>query len=106
MAKKRRPPDPSRKARRTAPTPFALAVGALLARLREAKGLGRYELARALGVSHVRVYEWEKGERIPHTEYLALITQALGTSLGTLDELRSLARTRRPPSKQEQENDQ
>ncbi len=83
------------------PTPFALALGARIAALREAAGLTRYQLAAVVGVSPPRVYEWESGDRSPTGEYLAVITLALGVSFAELDGTRGAARVR--PKKEKSE---
>lgn len=95
---RKKPPeaDPSRKGRASEPSPFALALGREIARLREARGMSRYELADAVGVRHPRVYEWERGERAPSGEYLALLLRALAVDVGPLAEVFALAQVRPP----------
>jgi transcriptional regulator with XRE-family HTH domain len=58
-----------------------------LQRLREAKGMKRAEVAKAIFVSEELIRSWEKGRRLPLPEYLEKLEELYGTA-GTLTELR------------------
>ena len=49
------------------------------ARLR--KGLSQHELADLVGVSHVTIYRWENGDRVPNATNLANLANALCVSV-------------------------
>jgi transcriptional regulator with XRE-family HTH domain len=58
-----------------------------LQRLREAKGMKRADVAKAVFVSEELVRSWEKGRRLPRPDYLAKLEEVYGTA-GTLTEIR------------------
>lgn len=49
---------------------------------RIAKDLTQRELADKIGVSHVAIYRWESGDRIPKATHLASIANALDVPIG------------------------
>ena len=53
-------------------------------RIRQAKGMTVVELAKAVGVSHVSVIQWERGDNCPQADKLPLIADALGVSIDAL----------------------
>ena len=48
---------------------------------REVAQLSRIELAEALGVVRMTIYNWEKGDRVPHIEQLRVWSEAVGLVL-------------------------
>jgi transcriptional regulator with XRE-family HTH domain len=58
--------------------------GARLYRLRTAAGLSQAELARAIGVSQQNIAFWEQSEKIPRSDLLPKIAEALGVSVEDL----------------------
>jgi len=48
---------------------------------RETAQLSRIELARALGVVRMTIYNWEKGDAVPHIEQLRAWSEAVGLVL-------------------------
>ena len=48
---------------------------------RENAQLSRIELAEALGVVRMTIYNWEKGDRVPHIEQLRVWAEAVGLVL-------------------------
>jgi|TARA_R110002020_G_scaffold139691_1_gene310650 transcriptional regulator with XRE-family HTH domain len=53
-------------------------------RLIEARAVAQFsraELAEALGVVRMTIYNWENGERMPHIEHLRLWAEAVGLVL-------------------------
>lgn len=55
-------------------------LGENMKRIREAKGLSQYALARRIGVSPGAVTRWEQDGRTPKTEHLIKIACALGVA--------------------------
>ena len=58
--------------------------GALIRRLRLARGLTQASLAQAIGVSHKAVSKWETGGGSPDLSLLPLLAQTLGVEVGCL----------------------
>jgi len=60
-------------------------VGKRIAKWREAKGLTQQDLARAVGVTHAAVYQWESDDADTHTtpslENLEKVAAAFGVTL-------------------------
>ena len=54
---------------------------ARLIEAREVAQLSRIELAEALGVVRMTIYNWEKGDRAPHIEQLRVWAEAVGLVL-------------------------
>ena len=59
--------------------------GAVVARLREAKGWTRYRLAKTAGLSPVHLTRLEQGEQQPGLAVADRVARALGVSLSTFD---------------------
>jgi ribosome-binding protein aMBF1 (putative translation factor) len=59
-------------------------LGRRIARLREAKGWPRAELARRLGVTRERLGTWERGIRTPPLQALIGLGRELGVSIDEL----------------------
>lgn len=55
-------------------------IPARITRVREAAGLSKGALARALGVSPAAVTYWESGRRTPTTAHLVAIVKACGST--------------------------
>lgn len=60
------------------------ALPAALARLREAKGLTRYALAKLAGTDEISLSRMERGERQPRLPVLCRLADALGCGLDEL----------------------
>lgn len=56
-------------------------TGAMIKKLREAKGLTQEELARELHVSGKAVSKWETGQGLPDISLLEPLAKALGISV-------------------------
>ena len=52
--------------------------------IRKARGMTVVDLAKAVGVSHVSVIQWERGTNCPQAEKLPAIADALGVSIDAL----------------------
>lgn len=52
-----------------------------LIQAREVAQLSRIELAQALGVVRMTIYNWEKGDAVPHIEQLRAWSEAVGLVL-------------------------
>ena len=64
--------------------------------LREARGVSRYEIAEAAGVSYAAVAQWEDGKVLPTADKLPAIAAVLGCEVGELyepGELRAAGKT-------------
>lgn len=59
--------------------------GHRLTALRETAGLTIYALAKLAGVSNGYVAAYERGQKSPSAETVALLCQALGVSMGAFD---------------------
>ena len=51
-----------------------------LTALREAKGISKADLARAIGVDRTYVSRWETGDRVANERYIRLMAETLGVS--------------------------
>jgi len=49
--------------------------------IREKEGINRSQLARALGVSRVEVWHWEKGNRMPRDPLITICLLSWGDKL-------------------------
>lgn len=49
--------------------------------MRQEKGLTIQALAEQIGVSHVSIIHWEKGDRTPNGKYIAKLAEALDKSV-------------------------
>lgn len=52
-----------------------------ITKARVRKHLSQRELAELVGVTHVTIYRWENGDRIPKSNHLADLANALGKSI-------------------------
>jgi transcriptional regulator with XRE-family HTH domain len=64
--------------------PVAVAVGAALARRRQARGLSQMGLADLVGCDHSTIARWEAGRRTPTIPHLLTLARALGCRPGAL----------------------
>ena len=53
-----------------------------ITKARVRKKLSQMELADLISVSHVTIYRWEKGDRIPNAVNIAKLANALNTTIG------------------------
>ena len=53
-----------------------------ITKARVRKKLSQRELAELAGVSHVTIYRWENGDRIPNAVNIAKLANALNTTVG------------------------
>lgn len=59
-------------------------MGARIERAREAAGLNKNQLARAIGTSWQHVDHWERDRTAPNTASLSRLASVLGVSIGSL----------------------
>ena len=53
-----------------------------ITKARVRKKLSQRELAELAGVSHVTIYRWENGDRIPNAVNIAKLANVLNTTVG------------------------
>ena len=53
-----------------------------ITKVRVRKKLSQRELAELVGASHVTIYRWENGDRIPNAVNIAKLANALNTTVG------------------------
>lgn len=63
----------------------SLLIGKLIKALREQAGLNQRDLATRIGVSHVTVGNWERGDRVPTLEHAEKLMPACTKALGKED---------------------
>lgn len=59
-------------------------LGATIKRLRDAQGYTQQQLAKAVGVSHVTISQWEGGITTPKAKYMPNLAKALRVSVNSL----------------------
>lgn len=74
--------------------PFAVAFGAILAKLRADGGITQQQLADRSGVSIDTIQQYEAGRRSPKLDQAGKLVAALGLSLAVLDGLFAAAAQR------------
>jgi len=79
-------------------TPRARALAAALREARRSSGFGLRELARKLSISHTQISHWERGERVPNVENVAMMLGALRVSKGDRNNILELARKTGEPN--------
>ena len=62
-----------------------MAIGQIIKRLREERGLSQTQLAKAAGLHYTRIYRVETGrEKLSRIETFAAVADALGLEIGEL----------------------